>query len=123
MLHHRFLTGFWIFLRSWIWQGSKYDRVTQGFEQNAPLSIFDRILNMSLVLKWQDYRKLWVLCKLYSRDSWYSEYATGSQIDQDFECIRNLNVLDFHRILTAFLIYLGFWIYQSSEFVLETASR
>ena len=37
MLHHRWLTGFQIFLRFSTYQGSKYDKVTQGFEQNAPL--------------------------------------------------------------------------------------
>ena len=34
---------------------------------------------MSLVLKWQGYRDLRVLCKLYPKDSWYSEYASSSQ--------------------------------------------
>ena len=36
-IHHRCLRGFRIFLRFRIWQGSKYTRVTQGSEQNAPL--------------------------------------------------------------------------------------
>ena len=31
---------------------------------------------MPLVLKWQGYRDLRVLCKLYSKDSRYSEYAS-----------------------------------------------
>ena len=35
--HHKRLTGFQIFLRFWTCNGSKYARVTQGSEQNAPL--------------------------------------------------------------------------------------
>ena len=41
---------------------------------------------MPLVLKWQGYRELRVLCKLYSRDLLYSEYSSGSK------CNRVLNV-------------------------------
>ena len=37
MLHHRYLTGFQIFLRFWTCHGFKYARVTQGSEQNTPL--------------------------------------------------------------------------------------
>ena len=37
MLHHRWLTGFQVFFRFWTCHGSKYDKVTQGSEQNAPL--------------------------------------------------------------------------------------
>ena len=79
MLHHICLTGIRILHRFWICQGSKYARVTQGSEKNAPLQIFDRVLNMPLVFKWHGYRELWLLCKLYSRDSRYSECTTGSQ--------------------------------------------
>ena len=85
-LHCICLTGFRIFLRFWIWQGSKYTKVliTQGSEQNAPLWIFHNVLNTSLVLKCQDYRKLRFLCKLYSRDSRYSECASGSRYTKIF---------------------------------------
>ena len=38
-----------------------------------------------------------ILCKLYSRDSHYSEYVSGSQY-ADFACIRNLNMLEFYRV-------------------------
>ena len=38
-------------------KGSKYVRIAQGSEQNAPLQIFDRVLNIPLVLKWQEYRE------------------------------------------------------------------
>ena len=41
--------------------------------------IFDRALNMPLVLKFQGYRKLMFLCKRYFRDSRYFEYPSGSQ--------------------------------------------
>ena len=34
---------------------------------------------MPLVLKWLGDRDLRILCKLYSKDSRYSEYASGSQ--------------------------------------------
>ena len=34
-LHHRDLTGFWIFLRFWTYQDSKYARVTEGSEENT----------------------------------------------------------------------------------------
>ena len=47
MLHHRCLKGYQIFLSPRTWQGSKYARVTQGSEQNAPLKIFDGVLNVS----------------------------------------------------------------------------
>ena len=79
ILHHKCLTGFRIFLRFCIWWDSKYARLTQGFEQNVLLQTFDRVLNMPLVFKWQGYRELEVLCKLYSRDSRYSEYSSSSQ--------------------------------------------
>ena len=59
-LHHRCLTGFQIYLRFWTWHGCIYVRVTQGAEQNAPLQISDRVLNMSLVFKWQSYRRFCV---------------------------------------------------------------
>ena len=83
-LHHICVTGLRIFLRFWIWQGSKYARVTQSSEQNAQLEIFDRVLNTPLFLKCQGYRELRFLCKLYSRDSRYSEYASGSQYTKTF---------------------------------------
>ena len=35
-----------------------YARITQDSEQNALLQIFDRVLNMPLVLKLQGYREL-----------------------------------------------------------------
>ena len=60
-------------------QGSKYARVTQCSEKNVPLLIFHSVVNTPLVLKCQGYRELRFLCKLYSRDSRYSEYASGSQ--------------------------------------------
>ena len=37
MLNQRWLTEFQIFLRFWTCHGSKYAKVTQGSEQNAPL--------------------------------------------------------------------------------------
>ena len=49
----------------------------------------DRFRNLPLVLKWQGYRELWVLRKMYSRDPQYSEYAS------DFQ-------------------YTKFWMYQES---------
>ena len=49
-LHHRCLTGFWIFLRFWIYQDSKYARVTQDSWK------------MLLIDAWQD-----------------SEYSSGSK--------------------------------------------
>ena len=61
-LHHRCLTGFQMFLWFWTCHGSKYSRVTQSSEQNAPLKISDRVLNITLVLKWQGYRKFCVNC-------------------------------------------------------------
>ena len=36
--------------------GSAYTRVLQRSEENTPLWIFERILNMPLVRKWQGYR-------------------------------------------------------------------
>ena len=86
ILHHRCLTGFQIFLRFWTCHGFKYARVTQAFEQNTPLEIFDRVLNMHLVLKWQGYRKFSVNCILeihvilnMSQGSQYTKilHATG----------------------------------------------
>ena len=44
-------------------------------------------------------------------------------IYQDFTCIRNLNMLVSQGILKGLLIYLGFWICQSFESVLETALK
>ena len=44
ILHHRCLTGFKIFLTLRIWQGSKYASIRQGFGHNAPLQIFERVL-------------------------------------------------------------------------------
>ena len=52
---------------------------------------------MYLVLKLQGYRELRVPCKLYSGDSrnskclWFSIY-------HNFECIKNLNMLNFQRL-------------------------
>ena len=51
MLHHICWTGFQLFLRFRTCYGSKYARVKQGSEQNAPLEISNRVLNMSVVLK------------------------------------------------------------------------
>ena len=45
-----------------------HKRVAQDSKQNAPLEIFHRVLNMPIVLKWQGYKELRILCKLYSRD-------------------------------------------------------
>ena len=53
LLHHRCLTGFQIFLRFWTCHSFKYSMVMQASEQNAPLQILDKVLNMHLVLKWQ----------------------------------------------------------------------
>ena len=102
MLHRTCLTGFRIFLRLWIWQGSKYVRVTQSSEQCTL-----QVLNMSLVLKWQGYRELWVLCKLCSRDSRYSEYVSGSQ------CTKILNVSG----ILIYLIFTGYidWVFNISR--------
>ena len=36
-MHNKCLAGFQIFFRFWTCHGSKYARVTQGSEQNAPL--------------------------------------------------------------------------------------
>ena len=44
-------------------------------------------------------------------------------IYQDFTCIRNLNMLVSQGILKGLLIYLGFWICQSFESVLETTLK
>ena len=57
-LHHRCLTGFWIFLRFWIYQDSKYARVTQDSwkmllidawqdSEYSSGSKYGRVLNMS----------------------------------------------------------------------------
>ena len=82
----------------------------------APLQIFDRVLDTPLVLKCQHYRELRFLCKLYFRDSRYSEYAPGSQYTK----ILNVSgILICQSILIGFLMYLRFWIWHSSEFVLE----
>ena len=64
MLHHRCSTGLQIFLRFKTCHGFKYSRITQSSEQSAPLYLFDRVLNMSLVLKCQGYRKFYVNCIL-----------------------------------------------------------
>ena len=37
MLNHRWLTGFQVLFGFWTCHGSKYDKVTQGSEQNYPL--------------------------------------------------------------------------------------
>ena len=71
----------------WIWRVSKYVRITHGPGQNAPLSIFDGVLNMPLVLKRQGYRSLKVVCKLYSKDSRYSEYAS--------HCVKSVQIRSF----------------------------
>ena len=104
MLHQRCLTGFRIFLRFSIWQDSKYVWVTQDFEQNAQLYIFDRVLNMHAVLKWQGYRELRVLCKLYSRDSRCKLYADG---------IETTGILNMPQVLNI----PWFWMYQESKYV------
>ena len=61
MLHHRCLTGSRIFVRFWIWQGSRYSRITQGSEQNTMAGL-QRVVNS---------------VQTYSRHSWYSGYASG----------------------------------------------
>ena len=108
MLHHSCLTGFQTFPRFWTCHCFKYTWFTQSSEQNVPLKIFDRVLNMTLVLKWQSYRKFSVKCILeihvilimsevlnIPRLCMYqeSQYARASQ-----------------GILKRFLIYLGFWV-------------
>ena len=88
MSHLRYLVGFWIR----ICQGGEYNNSVLNMSGlykvlNKTLryiEIFDRMLNMPLVLKWQGYRELWVLRKLYSRDLWYPEYASGSQYNKIF---------------------------------------
>ena len=54
---------------------------------------------------------------MYSRNLQYSEYASGSQYT------KNLNILEIQDKLEGFVIYLGFWICQSSESVLETTLK
>ena len=44
--------------------GFEYDRFTQGSEQNALLQIFDKVVNIPLVPKWQGYREFCVNCIL-----------------------------------------------------------
>ena len=45
---------------------------------------------MPLVLKWQGYRDLRVLCKLYSKDSRYSEYAS--------HCVKSVQIRIFFSV-------------------------
>ena len=104
MLHQRCLTGFRIFLRFSVWQDSKYVWVTQDFEQNAPLYIFDRVLNMPAVLKWQGYRELRVLCKLYSRGSRCKLYSDGKKTNAILNMPQVFNIP-------------WFWMYQESKYV------
>ena len=86
------MTGFRIFRKFQIWQDPKYVRVTYGSEQNAPLYIFDNLLNMPLVLKWQGYREF-ELFENYSRDLLYSEYFSGSNYS------RVLNIPGLHKVM------------------------
>ena len=48
---------------------------------------------MPVFLKWQGYRELRVLCKLYSRDLPNSEYYSGSKYS------RVLNMSRLHKVL------------------------
>ena len=114
MLHYGHLIGFWIFFRFWICQGSKYAMVTQGSEQNAPLYLFDSVLNMPLVLKWNAYREF--LRNSYSRDSWYSEYAPVSQYIRFLNVIGVLICYRFIGYIDRVLNMLNFWIYPGSEY-------
>ena len=70
MLHHRCLTGSRIFVRFWIWQGSRYSRITQGSEQNTMTGL-QRVVNS---------------VHTYSRHSWYSGYASGFLISGILIC-------------------------------------
>ena len=63
---------------------------------------------MSLVLKWQGYRDLRVLCKLYPKDSWYSEYASSSQYAKILYVSGILYATVSQGTLTGILICLGF---------------
>ena len=70
------------------WQDYKY---SSGSEHLTVL--FDKVLNMTLVLEWQDYRKLCVnfVLEIHS-------ILNMPQVHDDFACIRNLNLLEFHRV-------------------------
>ena len=46
----------------------------------------------------EGYRDLRLLCKLYFRDSQYSEYASGSQYTKKWNVSGILNMLEFHRV-------------------------
>ena len=71
---------------------------------------------MSLVLKWQSYRKFCVNCILEI----HGILNMPQFLDTPRFCmIRNLNMLVSLGILKGLLILLGFWICQSSESVLE----
>ena len=48
---------------------------------------------MSLVLKWQRYRELRALRKLYSRDLLYSEHSSGSKYSRVLNMSRLLKIL------------------------------
>ena len=53
---------------------------------------------MPLVLKWQEIlRKQKILCELYSRDLWYSEYASGSQYTKILH-VSGFIMPEFHRV-------------------------
>ena len=64
-----------------------------------------------------------VLCKLYPRDSRYSEDTSGSQYTKILNESEIYHTRVSQGILTGSLIYLGFFICQSSEFVLETTFK
>ena len=52
------ITSFLLLLDTEYSSSSEYVRFTQGSEQNAPLQIFYRVLNIPQDLKWQGYREL-----------------------------------------------------------------
>ena len=106
------------------WQDSKYcscyeyGKVTQGSQQNARLHIFDRVLNMLLVWngRVREGCEFCVTCILEIHGFLNILQVLNTKI------LNALGILIWfpQGILTRFLIYFGFWICQSSEFVLET---
>ena len=120
MPHHRHLAGFWILLRFWIWQSFKYARITQDYEKTLHYRYLTGFWMCLLVFKWLSYKELWVLCKLYSRDSRYFEYTQILDMPRFWMHQQSQYARFSQGILTEFLKYLGFWICQSSESVLET---
>ena len=61
---------------------------------------------MSLVLKWQDYRKFYVYCIL--ENSRYSEYSSGSQYTNNLRGQESKYARVSQDILNGFLINLRF---------------